>query len=54
MVKLIAALSQKAAKKVYEDKRSKITNVAVVVDRRSAGIHADAFVFERFQLFHAT
>ena len=50
MTELIPALKQEAAKDIDCNKGSKIPYVAVIVNSRPAGIHADLVVIERLEL----
>ena len=47
---LIAAVLKVAAQRVKDDKRTRIADVEVVVDRRTAGVHLDLARFERDKL----
>ena len=49
---LVSALAQKSAQKVDRNECPKVANVAVIVDRRPARIHANLVIFERPELFH--
>ncbi len=48
---VVSALAQKAIEKIDGDECAEIADVAVVVDGRSAGIHADAVAVERMEIF---
>jgi len=48
---VVSALAQKAIKKIDGDECAEIADVAVVIDGRPAGIHADAIVVERMEIF---
>ena len=49
VVQFVTALPQISAQKVHCDKRPKIPNVPVVVDRGPAGVHADFVVIDRLK-----
>ncbi len=50
MLDLVTALPQKSAKKIDGDKGAEVADVSVVVDGRSASVHADLGVAERAEL----
>ena len=52
VLELVAALPQKAPQQVHEDESAEVADVAVVVHRRAAGIHADKVVLLRLKLLH--
>ena len=51
---LIAAVLKVAAQRVEDDKRTRVADVEVVVDRRTAGVHLDLALFERDELLLGT
>ena len=51
VLQLIAALLQEPSQRVDHDERAEIADVAVVVNRRPASVHADQVVFQRMKLF---
>src|SRR5205085_5233825 len=48
---LVSALAQKAAQDVNGHEAAKIADVAVIIDSKAAGIHADRVVHGRRKLF---
>ena len=50
VLQLEAALLQKAAQRVDDDEGAEVADVAVVVHRGTAGVHADQVVFQRVEL----
>ena len=48
---VVSALAQKAIEKIDGDKCAEIADVAVVIDGRSAGVHADAVAVEWMEFF---
>ena len=49
---LVSALAQVAAQNVHGHEGAEVADVAVVVDGRSAGVHADLVVHERPEFFN--
>ena len=45
VLELVSALPQEAAQQVHHDKSAEVADVPVVVDRGTAGVHADELVF---------
>ena len=52
VLKLEAALAQKTTQDIDCDKRTEVADMAVVIDGRAAGIHANGIVRGRGKLFH--
>src|SRR5206468_202540 len=52
MLQFVAALQQEASQDVHGNKGAEVSNMAVVVDRGTAGIHADGVVLGGGELFH--
>ena len=50
VVQGVTALAQKTAQHVYRNKRAEISDMAVVINGWSAGIHANLVVLERTEL----
>ena len=51
VLQLEAALLQKAPQRVDDDEGAEVADVSVVVDRGTAGVHADQVVFQWMELF---
>ena len=52
MLKLVAALAQEAPQDILGNKGAEVADVAVIVNRWAAGIHADGIVRFRRKLFY--
>ena len=50
VLQLVAALPQEAAQQFDDDEGAEVADVAVVVNRGPAGVHADGVVFQRVEL----
>ena len=50
---LESALPQKTPQHIHKDECPKITDVAVVVNRRAAGVHANEVVLQRLEVLDA-
>ena len=50
MVNFVSALAQESAEEIDGDEGAEIADMAVVVNRRSAGVHADFVVAQRTEL----
>ncbi len=48
---VVSALAKEAIEKIDGDKGAEVADVAVVVDGRAAGIHANAVIVERMEVF---
>ena len=51
VAKLVSALVKKAAQDVDSNKGTEIADVAVVIDRGAASVHADLVIFKGMKLF---
>ena len=49
-LRLVSTLPQEPAQEVDRDERAKVADVAVIVDGRSAGIHADFAIVQGMEL----
>src|SRR5208283_406830 len=45
----VAALLQEAPQRVHHDESAEVTDVSIVVNRGSTGIHADQVIFQRME-----
>ena len=52
VLELEAALAQEAPQDIHGDKGAEVADVAVVVDRGAAGVHANVIVRGRSEFFH--
>ena len=52
MLEFVAALAQKAPQDIHRNKSAEVTDVAVIVNRWAASVHADGIVRGGRELFH--